>query len=285
MKKVAALIVTYNRKEWLKRNLKSIFSQTRLPDAVFVVDNASTDGTDKFLEETYKDKIVYVKLDQNTGGSGGFYSGIKTIHEIGEYDWIWLMDDDAIPSKYALQTLLRYTDSKKIGVLQNEMITDEEKFLNSDKLSEQNTYLKKRFFGMFVGYMISTKVIDEIGYPDKDFFIYYDDSEYTFRVMKFGFRIYTVKGSYIFHRDWLRLTEKIKKFPFSKPKISHWKIYYIFRNAFYIFKNPIFKYPFLFFMLYIDRYIWIYLDSSYKDYIEKGISDGKNGIKGRVLHP
>ncbi len=283
MKKIAALIVTYNRKDWLRRNLEAIFAQTRLPDAVFVVDNASTDGTNEFLRDNYINRIVYIRLNENTGGSGGFYEGIKAIHQTKEYDWIWLMDDDAIPSKYALETLLKYANSDKIGILQNEMITDEEKFLASNK--PIRTYLKRRYLGMFVGYMINTKVVDKVGYPNKDFFIYYDDSEYTFRVIRSGYKVYTVKGSYIFHRDWLRLTEKIKKFPFSKPKIAHWKIYYIFRNAFYIFENPILKYPFLFFMLYIDKFIWIYLDPSYKEYIDKGISDGKNGVMGKVLHP
>ena len=282
--KVAALIVTYNRVDWLKKNLKAIFSQSRLPDDVYLIDNASTDNTNNFIKEYYEDKLIYVRLKENIGGSGGFHEGIKLIHKTKNYDWIWLMDDDAIPSKYALETLLKYTNNDKIGVLQNEMITDENEFENYQK-KIQSTSLKKRWLGMFVGFMIRTKVVDKIGYPNKDFFIFYDDSEYTFRVIRNGYKVYTVKGSAIFHRDWSKLTEKIKKFPFTKPKIPNWKIYYIFRNAFYIFKNPLIRYSFLFYMLYIDRYIWIYLNPSYKEYINKGISDGKAGVKGKVLHP
>ncbi len=281
--KIAALVVTYNRKDWLKRNLEALFNQSRLPDDIFVIDNASTDGTDSFLKDTYNGKIIYKRLDENIGGSGGFHEGIKYIHEMGVYDWIWLMDDDAIPSKYALETLLKYTNVQKVGVLQNQMITDEKKFSRFSSL--QSTALKKRFFGMFVGYMIKTEAVDKIGYPDKGFFIYYDDLEYTFRVKNAGYKIFTVEGSAIFHRDWSKLSEKIRRFPFIKTKVPYWKIYYIFRNAFYIFKNPLVKYPFLFYMLYIDRYIWFYIDPKYKKYINKGIKDGKNGVKYKVLHP
>jgi rhamnopyranosyl-N-acetylglucosaminyl-diphospho-decaprenol beta-1,3/1,4-galactofuranosyltransferase len=43
--KVCAVIVTYNRKDLLRECLNAVLSQTRPPDHVLVVDNASTDGT------------------------------------------------------------------------------------------------------------------------------------------------------------------------------------------------------------------------------------------------
>ncbi|RMG35011.1 MAG: glycosyltransferase, partial [Methanobacteriota archaeon] len=42
---IAAVIVTFNRKEMLIRCLEGIFSQTRPVSAIFIIDNASTDGT------------------------------------------------------------------------------------------------------------------------------------------------------------------------------------------------------------------------------------------------
>ncbi len=43
--KVAAVIVTFNRKEMLIRNLECILNQSRTLDKIYVIDNASTDGT------------------------------------------------------------------------------------------------------------------------------------------------------------------------------------------------------------------------------------------------
>lgn len=49
--KVCAVIVTYNRKELLRECLKAVLGQTRPPDHILVVDNASTDGTLEMLRE------------------------------------------------------------------------------------------------------------------------------------------------------------------------------------------------------------------------------------------
>ena len=49
--KIAAVVVTYNRLEKLKKVLASLETQTRMPDQLVIVNNAATDGTDTFLEE------------------------------------------------------------------------------------------------------------------------------------------------------------------------------------------------------------------------------------------
>jgi len=106
--KIAAVVVTYNRKDLLKECLDALLNQTRPLDSIILIDNASTDGTPEFLKEKgYLDnpKIDYVRLPENTGGAGGFHEGVKRGYEKG-YDWLWLMDDDALPEKSSLNNLL-----------------------------------------------------------------------------------------------------------------------------------------------------------------------------------
>ena len=79
---VAAVVVTFNRLEKLKTVLASLESQTRLPNQLIIVNNASTDGTDKYLEEYTRDfanghlenrvNLTVVNLPENVGGAGGF---------------------------------------------------------------------------------------------------------------------------------------------------------------------------------------------------------------------
>src|SRR4028119_143552 len=95
---VAAVVVTYNRKQLLLECIDALLSQTRSLDKIILIDNACTDGTPEILREKgYLDNayIDYMRLPENIGGAGGFHEGIKRGYEVG-YDWLWLMDDDTI---------------------------------------------------------------------------------------------------------------------------------------------------------------------------------------------
>ena len=137
---VCAVVVTYNRKKLLKECLEALIKQTRPIQAIYLIDNASTDGTpDLLLEKDYikelppknlskpwekefeiknltdEDtiKLYYVRMHENTGGAGGFHEGVKRGYERG-YDWLWLMDDDAEPYIDSLEILSNYFKKKDI---------------------------------------------------------------------------------------------------------------------------------------------------------------------------
>jgi len=134
--KICAVVVTYNRKQLLIECLESLLKQTHSLDAVYIIDNASTDGTPQNLKEKgyikeilnpvnepleteniinmdskgkqdKKVRILYVRMHKNTGGAGGFHEGVKRGYEKG-YDWLWLMDDDVEPLANAIETMLNY---------------------------------------------------------------------------------------------------------------------------------------------------------------------------------
>ena len=95
MKKVLAIIVTYNRLDCLKECLASLNSQTCQDFDILVINNGSTDGTKEYLDS----KENLLKIHQNNlGGAGGFYAGMKYMYDNG-YEWLWMMDDDGLPEK------------------------------------------------------------------------------------------------------------------------------------------------------------------------------------------
>ena len=102
---VAAVVVTYNRRDLLERALAGHEAQTRPPDLLIVIDNNSSDGTAQFLAErswTIEHRIE--RMATNTGGAGGFAHGINLAASNGFASWI--LDDDAIPQPEALEVLL-----------------------------------------------------------------------------------------------------------------------------------------------------------------------------------
>jgi GT2 family glycosyltransferase len=131
--KIAAVVVTYNRKDLLGQCLDSLLRQSHPLDALYVIDNHSTDGTYDFLlgrdliapiegrdgepVETTRPipvsgfldrrlEVHYVRMPENTGGAGGFHEGMKRAAGAG-FDWLWLMDDDLLTAPDALEALVR----------------------------------------------------------------------------------------------------------------------------------------------------------------------------------
>jgi GT2 family glycosyltransferase len=101
---VTAVVVTYNRRNLLLESLAAVHAQSRPPDAVIVVDNASTDGTADAVRGRYP-SVQRTTLARNTGGAGGFAAGLALALASGA-DLVWLMDDDTVPEPGALQALL-----------------------------------------------------------------------------------------------------------------------------------------------------------------------------------
>ena len=133
---VSAIIVTYNRKEDLIRCIDAVLKQTHRVNNLIIVDNASTDGTIDLLIERglidniprKKEQLVLVKsaegvdswlihLEKNTGGSGGFYTGLKSAFEELKTDYFWLMDDDGYPGVDCLEFLAVGPDHGHCGVV------------------------------------------------------------------------------------------------------------------------------------------------------------------------
>ena len=102
---VAIVVVTYNRADLLERMLAGLAALERLPEAVIVVDNASTDRTPEVLAAATNPGLQVLRAEENLGGAGGFHRGVGAAYEQG-FDRIWLMDDDVIPAPDCLTVLL-----------------------------------------------------------------------------------------------------------------------------------------------------------------------------------
>lgn len=196
MHQVIAVVVTYNRLEMLKSTLQALETQTEHCD-VLIVDNASTDNTQAWVQQYLQEKpfLHYVNTGTNIGGAGGFHYGMRWAVQNG-YDYVWIMDDDCMPCAQALEELMQ-ADSllggpEQYGFLSSAVLwTDgKECKMNRQKIKKsyyENLHLLKHSLiqveqATFVSLLFPAQTIKKVGLPIKEFFIWGDDIEYTRRI-------------------------------------------------------------------------------------------------------
>lgn len=237
--KVIAVVVTYNRSQLLKRNIACLRKNS--PHAIIVVNNGSTDDTGEWLAEQ-TDLIVITQA--NVGGSGGFYTGIQQAMERGA-DWIWCMDDDVFPRPDCLSNLLDHTASEEVGILAPRRLMEGNIFTNDfqavnltnpfssmyrKKLKKQVINKPVEILGTaFEGLFIRKETVEKIGLPNKDLFIFCDDTDYCLRAVLAGYKILYIPSA---------LMDKEKFFSNDtwneRNKKKKWKRFYQIRNSTYL---------------------------------------------------
>ena len=194
MNKVAAVVVTYNRIELLKECIKALQQQT-YPCDILIADNASTDGTEEYINKIGKscNNMHYRNTGSNIGGAGGFNFGMRWAVEAG-YEYVWVMDDDCLPYTDALEKLINADGILKgnYGWLASAVLWKDghECKMNRVKLKKSfYEYLEYMQYGIvqaeqatFVSLFLKTKTIKQVGLPIKEFFIWGDDIEFTRRI-------------------------------------------------------------------------------------------------------
>ena len=205
MKKIAAIVVTYNRCELLKECIEALQKST-VPVEILVVDNASTDGTAELVQELLPaGGIHYFNTQKNVGGAGGFHFGIRKAYELG-YDYFWLMDDDTIVKPHTLSALLEADENLggAYGFLSSLALWTDgaDCLMNYHTIAMDWNLEKKRILeGMlkvststFVSFLTTRLVVEQVGLPIKEYFIWGDDTEYSGRIAR-EFPCYLVAGS------------------------------------------------------------------------------------------
>ena len=218
-------------------------------------------------------------MKENLGGSKGFEVGVKKAYE-DNYDCTWGMDDDAFPEKTALKKLIEvYEKLPKESCLWSNPHND------TDFKSEY----KKVNTWIFVGFFVPRVVIDKVGFPRGDLFIYGDDDEYCHRILNAGFSIYKVRDSIIKHKANLAKDTYSKKIcgkKISLPKIPDWRLYYVTRNYILKYKyNELIKYKAIFWITSKNFIKLLILNPKQIPIFLKAWWHGIIGKSGKIISP
>ena len=204
---VAAVVVTYNRLPLLRQCLAALAAQTAQELTIFLVDNASTDGTAEAVAEMALPNLVYRNTGKNLGGAGGFAYGVREAALAG-YDALWLMDDDTLPTPTALEALLQADRNLQgqYGWLSSRALAPDgtDQPMNLQRVTPYKDlpgFDSERIpavMASFVSLFLRTETVRRYGLPIAEFFIWSDDWEYTRRISR-AKPCYVIPASRVVH--------------------------------------------------------------------------------------
>ncbi|MFJ3455775.1 glycosyltransferase [Scandinavium goeteborgense] len=243
---IALVLVTYNRSVLLSEALISISNMTCLPNAIFIIDNKSTDDTacvvDLFIKEHPWMNVEYYNTGYNAGGAGGFRIGCKLAWDAG-YEYIWLADDDIEVDKYCLEKAfphlcpdtiiqpMRFNISDNTCAEISAVVYDLKNpfYLRPKRKTVADIYSSEvpeyEILSIpFEGPIVHRSVFDKIGFPEEAFFIFNDDLDFALKATANNISIKCITASKIY-----------RKIPFTQSvALKTWKGYFMFRNYFRI---------------------------------------------------
>lgn len=208
--RVQAVVVTFNRLAMLQRLIPRLQEVAGL-ERILVVDNASTDGTGEWLRAA---GVEFETLATNTGGAGGFHHGLEWAVREGA-DLVWLMDDDGMPAPDCLDLLLERVERDGLEFCGPAVLAehDPERLCFPIRLPGGTRVVhamaeveKAAVDGLiegvvipFNGVLVTRDLVERIGLPREEFFIWGDDVEYLWRAERAGARIATVVDAHFHH--------------------------------------------------------------------------------------
>ena len=234
--KILAAVVTHNRRELLRRCIDYLERQTRTPDQILIIDNASTDGTAAMLGNR---GITFI-TQENCGSAGGWRRSIEYGLDNG-FDAVWLMDDDGYPQEEALATLEVVMKPEVVCassvVLREDMPTHfvfpfalldkrglpvifgaPRKLDTLDELRKTAADGTYPFAYLFNGALITLEAVRKIGNVNREFYLSGEEVDYFFRLRSAG-KVVSVLKAVQFHPD-------VSQRPFTDPKF-----YYYLKNT------------------------------------------------------
>lgn len=252
--KIFLIILNWNGKEVLKECLESIEKIDYPNYEVIVVDNGSTDGSQKMIKEIFS-YVHLIENEKNEGVAEGQNIGIRYALKRGA-DYVFILNNDLTLDKNILKMLLKVIESDdKIGAVgpilywadEPEKIQSTGGMINwkkgvayhpnageTDK--EQPIVREVDYVGLV---FVSSGILEKIGLYDPKYFAYWEDTDFCTRVKEAGYKVISVSDAKVWHAS-----------EYTTGKISGFYEYHITRNRFWFMKQHATRRRYLSFLLY-----------------------------------
>ena len=222
MPKVAVILVNYKdyAKKYLPECIASLRVQSYPRDSfkIFIVDNATTAETEKYLCEVAPEAEI-IPDERNTGFALGNNLAMEKALATN-YDFIVLFNMDTIADPGWLRELVEAAEAdKNIGAVQSLIrLHPETDKINSlgnqlhflgfgfcegygEKISDlESPVARKFFYASGAAAIYPAKVLREVGIFDPEFFMYHEDTDLSWRVRQAGYKIVLAEKSIMYHK-------------------------------------------------------------------------------------
>lgn len=240
--KIAAVIPTFNRKEFLMDCIQAILNQTYPVTSIYVIDNNSSDGTDQLIKErgfigdVNGVQIYYHKLSVNGGGAMGFSMGMEKAYS-QNHDGYWMMDDDGLPHKDCLKNLCKYiNDYDYVCPIvyargkDESLVAPIDGSINPCKIKEKygEGEVVEGYTNPFNGGLFSHRLVTKVGFPKKELFIYGDEMNYHQRCLDLGFIPHAITTAIHYHPQFdvsnhISFTHTVNFYPSKLSMYCQWR--------------------------------------------------------------
>ena len=168
------VMVTLNCVTYTQQALGSF--RTRLPHNVLIVDNASTDRTNKLLDDLSKfNNQIHIRNKKRVSLSHAWNQALKLCMKDSEFKYAYVLNNDVILEPYCVDKLVKFIEEHRNYVLVSAVNTRDHKKKNV--VAEDTVD--------FSGFLITRECIEKIGYFDENFIgAYFEDNDYHTRVKK-----------------------------------------------------------------------------------------------------
>lgn len=243
MNDIGIYICNYNGKKWVVGCIHSLQKQSIQNFDVYVVDNASCDGTVEEVKTVFGEKISFLCNETNLGGAGGFDRGLRDALVKG-YSYVVLLDNDVLLDPYALENMKQYLETHSdVGIVgakvmimdKPDMVQDFGARLDFASFRELPEYTWQKDNGELpeinecdyvptCAVMARVDTLKETGTMPVENFIYYDDIELSYKMKRKGWKVVALGNVKVWHKG-----------GFNKVNVNTFPKYYFLRNRMFFF--------------------------------------------------
>lgn len=204
------IVLTWNQKGIIMDFIESFFENTDIKCRLIIIDNGSNDGTSQYLEslrDTANCKFKIILNKENLGFVKGMNQGISE----STSPYICLANNDLIFTKNWLSEIISIFEKyKEVGLINPNSNNLGIKPQAGQTIEDLSKKLYSKYKGIFVempfviGFcmVIKREVLEKVGGLSEEFCpMFFEDTDYSLKVVRHGFRIGVAKGSYVWHKE------------------------------------------------------------------------------------
>jgi GT2 family glycosyltransferase len=211
---IAVIVITYNGRRHLKECFNALLEQTYKNFEIYLIDNASSDGSSSFVHENFP-QVNIIRFEKNYGFAEGYN---RAINRVNSKYTVLLNDDTKVDSKWLEELTKAMNDDTQILAAGSKIFFYDKPSLIQHAggkftitgagidsgFGEKDQVLcnKPKYAGMVCGcaMMLRKELFESLGGFDNQYFAYFEDVDICWRGWLWGYKTVYVPTSIVYHK-------------------------------------------------------------------------------------